>query len=343
MKIFKNMKIWLSAVMILALGVTSCIEEGTDAVSGKGINEFRFSGGDFGIVTFKPFLADQNAALITIYRDAVSTAAIDEEVTITFDIDPADLTAYNTANATTFLPTNPAWYTLNIPEGTLTFAPFEGAKTIRITLNTNPFDLSLKYAIPLRISNPSGGFVLNEAHDVIIVQTLPINKYDGVYEVTKGAMSDVSAAGAPLVHSNTGLALLTTPELQTYGLVTTGASSCAIWDYSVVGNFASPIYSTASAGFSQFGAFSVEFTFNGSDKIITAVNKAGQPAASNGRYASIDPTTANQWSAAGIDGCGYRRHQPSVMGGAYNASAPPDFGSPPRATWLETWKYLEPR
>src|SRR5690349_360515 len=221
MKMIKNIKFWMASLVLLGIGVTSCIEEGKDDISGKGTDEFRFDKGEFGVVTFKPNLAGQTSEFITIYRDAVSTATMDKSVTVSFLISEDSLDAYNLEHETEYIAADPSWYELSIPEGSLTFAPNEGAKTIHITLDTNPFDLSKQYVIPMVINNASAGYALNEGHNLSIVQTLPINQYDGVYSYGGSVGRYDGTTGAP---ANDGLdgAIVDGVEVD---LGTTGANS----------------------------------------------------------------------------------------------------------------------
>jgi hypothetical protein len=321
-----NLKYFLGLALILS----ACIEEEGDSISGKGINKFRYSTPDFSVVTLKPF-SIENKSVISIYRDAVSKSSMNESVTLELLISQDSLDAYNDREGTSFLLLDPAWYELSINPGTITFAPGESVKTIRIEIDTNPFDLTEKYALPFVIKDPSGNYEIANSGSLAIVQTLPINKYDGVYEVTEGTMVDVTTGTLTHINDyrNSPGALVT--GNQQYALITSGEKDCDVFDWDFFGNYYSPI--TSSGSYSRYGNFSAVFHFDTDDKIESVTNYWGQPNPSNGRYASVDPAATNQWSPAGIEGVGYFMHHPSAV------PTPPHI----RTTWAETWVYLEPR
>lgn len=263
----------------MALIPTSCIETPESQVQGKGTNRIRMQGDEFEIVTFKPF-ATETKSLITIYRDAISNASMNESVSVNLTIDEALLDAYNEEHETDFILLDPAAYTLSVPEGTVTFAPGESAKTIRITLNTGLLDLTEKHVLPFVVSNPSSGFVVNERFGATIVQTLPINKYDGKYTV-EGSLTDV------VVTSIDGsCAYPMTAELHT-----SGENSVILFDAAIGGYY----HSICSAGeLSYYGNAGVEFTFDANNKVISAKNIYTDPLP-RGRSFELDPSGVNTW------------------------------------------------
>ncbi len=334
--------------MVATFVLTSCIEEWKDPLSGKGTRELRYSVNEFSVVTFKPF-STETKDLLTIYRDEISSSSTDKEVAFTFEINSDSLDAYNEEHETEFEVLPEEAYTLNVEPGTVTFGPDESAKTITITLNTSLMDLATKYALPFVMKDASGGS--STKSNLAIVQTLPINKYDGVYEATEGEMID--AANATLGHINIFRHSAAAADVgievgsnQEWALVTSGEVSCDVMDYNFFGGFNSTI--TSGASYSQYGSFSPVFHFDPeTDRIVAVTNRAGQPAG-NTRYATVDPEAANQWSEEGIEDVGYRMHHPTVMGGAYNAATPDAacegcYGSEPRSVWSETWAYVGPR
>lgn len=284
MKMLTSMKFWLSAFTLSAL-LTSCIEEGTDDAAGKGIDEFRFDNEEFDVVTFKPSLANQTTTLVTIYRDAVSTGSMSEEVTISFEVNSDSLAAYNTKHSTSYIEVDPAWYTLSVHEGTLTFAPNEGAKTISITLDTNPFDLSKQYVIPLVINNASSGYALNENRNLTIVQTLPINQYDGVYSYS-GSLGRFDATSCAALNDGLDGAIVAGVETD---LVTTGANSV---DFN-------PVWASGASGVAGVGDPRIDVDPVTNNITLVAVNAAplnwgpipGQP----NKYDPVSKTFTINW------------------------------------------------
>jgi len=290
---------------MLLLTAASCIEEWKDEVSGKGANAFRFSVETFGIVTFKNDVVETKQ-LVNIYRDVTTSGNMNKSVTVEFAISQDSLDAYNDEHETNFeIPSDEA-YSLNIEAGTLTFAPGESVKTIEITFDATVLDLSKQFALPFVIKNPSNGFVVNERLDFTLVQTLPINKYDGVYEVTGDAWTD-PINGA-----------ITDAYPFTWELHTTGEFSNAAFDPVVFGDYIMPIKNgTANSG---WGTFTPEITFDGTTgEIVDIVNYYGVPG--NTRVVVYDPAVGiNMWHEEdGSIDMTYKMSQPN------QPLTPPDY------------------
>jgi Domain of unknown function (DUF1735) len=273
MKMIRNIKLLMAFLAIATLGITSCIEEGKDDIAGKGTNEFRLDANAVSVVTFQPDSAGQVTQLITIYRDAVSKSSISNEVTLTLDINSDSLVAYNTAHPTgTFVETDPAWYSLSIPEGIITFEPYEGAKTIEITLDTRSFNLSNRYAIPLVIKDASDSYSINKGHSFTMVQTLPINQYDGVYAYTGSLGRYDATTGAAL---GDGLDGTVVPDVYR-ALATTGASSVSV----------TPLWASGASSVGGIGV-PIDIVVAG-DNTITLVPLGGPAAANWGPIPGLD-------------------------------------------------------
>lgn len=278
----KNIKLIMYAMLLF--GVASCIEEGTNEVSGKGTNRVRFSAETFSLVTFKSDVVETKQ-LVNIYRDAISNGDMNKAVTVDFSISQDSLDSYNDANETDFVMLDPDAYTLSIEPGQLTFAPGESVKTIEITFNPLVLDLSLKHVLPFLIKDASNGFEVNQRLALAIVQTLPINKYDGVYEATGDAWTD-PVNGA-----------LTSAYPFNWELHTTGESSVAAFDPDVFGDYIMPILNAGDR--SGYGSFTPEITFDdATGDILSIVNFYGQPAG-NTRSIVYDPAVGiNKWNEA---------------------------------------------
>ncbi|MBL7857650.1 MAG: DUF1735 domain-containing protein [Cyclobacteriaceae bacterium] len=308
-------------VALLLIGtagiVQSCITDSED-ISGVGANRIRFSAGEFSIVTFTPD-AIETKGLVTIYRDAISEGDNSKSVTVTLSLDEAALEAYNEENETDFVLLDPASYTLSVSPGTITFAPGESAKTIRITLNTGLIDLSLKHVLPFAISSASSGFEVNERLSLAIVQTLPINKFDGVYEVTGDPWVDAANA-----------AITDYYPFEWYA-ETTGENSIVFFD-TFFGTYFHPISSGGSR--SAYGCFGVEATFNPTTGKIVDLKSPWSPCA-NTRDLTWDSSVGiNQWNESdGSIDMTYNFIQPSVV------TTPPHI----RVSFNEHLEYTGPR
>jgi hypothetical protein len=208
-----NSKYLLGLLLIFA----ACIDEEGDAISGEGINKFRYAAPGKTVVTFNSNTIETKS-FVTIYRDAVSKSSMDKSITLDLLINEDSLTNYNTKHGTNYLLLDPAWYELS-ESGTITFAPGESAKTIKITLNTGLMDLSNFYAIPFVINNPSSDYELANSGVLAIVQALPINKYDGVYNYT-GDIGRFDASTCELIELGGPVNAGITVPLETTGVNT---------------------------------------------------------------------------------------------------------------------------
>ncbi|MBL0234812.1 MAG: DUF1735 domain-containing protein [Chitinophagaceae bacterium] len=234
-------------------------------------------------------------------------------------VDNSLVTAYNTANGTSFvaLPTNA--YTL--PGGLeFDFDPGnQGRHTFQLTLNKNNLNLQNAYAIGFKLVSVSEG-VVDQLQKDIIVTILVKNKYDGNYAID-GTFYDVSAAGAAF----------TAAYPLEWQLVTTGPTQCKVQD---AVDFGTPtpayLFWTGSA-YSYYGSFGLVVNFDASDNVASVVNFYGQPSG-NGRSANLDPSGVNKFipGSPAVIKIKYWMDQPSVV-------------TPHRAYFDETWTYLGPR
>ena len=143
----------------------------------------------------------------------------------------------------------------------------------------------------------------------------------------------VDVANAALTHANVGLAAGGYDPLQ-IELRTISPTQCALFDITVVGNYASPIWSTSANSFSQYGAFSVIVEFDPiTGNPVAVTNKAGQPAA-NTRYGQLDASGVNTYDPVSKTiTIKYNMCQPSIV------LVDPYI----RTTWDEVWKFKKDR
>jgi hypothetical protein len=234
-------------------------------------------------------------------------------------VDNTLVTAYNTANGTSFvaLPTNA--YTL--PTGLeFDFQPGgEGRYNFQLTLNKNNLNLQNAYAIGFKLVSVSEGVIDANQKDVICT-ILVKNKYDGIYEIN-GTFSDAARPDFAAIY-----------PLE-WQLVTTGPATCKVQD---AVNFGTPtpaylFYVTSSSSYSYYGSFGLVINFDANDNVSSVSNFYGQPSG-NGRSANLDPSGINKYlsgNPASIK-VKYWMDQPSVI-------------TPHRGYFDETWTYLGPR
>jgi hypothetical protein len=268
--------------LLALLGFASCIEEGKNAIEGFGGNYVRISGAgnDLNAVGFSARPGSTTLPMFTVQRDANSEANLNTAVEVQLALDPSMITAYNTANGTSFIDMPASLYSLKSLN--VAFAPGEFAKKVTITVDPSTFDLSKAYAIGIKIASASNGFTIVESSKSGLFNILVKNDYDGIYKVT-GTMVDYANA------------TLTGYFPMNFHLVTSGAVTVDGYDPDVWHAPFVPIYSgTAVSG---YGSFCPVFTFDpATNKITKVTNYYGQPAG-NTRSAEIDPTGINKFNA----------------------------------------------
>lgn len=195
--------------------------------------------------------------------------------TATLAVDQNALTAYNTANSTSYELLPQAAYSISslsvsIPAG-------QRSANLTININTSVIDPSKQYALPLTIVD-GGGQQINPQYKTVIYAVQVKNKYDGKYTVT-GSLVDI------VVPTITG-AYPRNIELRTQG-----ASSVVYFDTGL-GNYAHNIVNGTTP--SSYGTFAPVFNFDPStNKITSVINYYGQPTTGNNRSARLDVTGIN--------------------------------------------------
>lgn len=172
--------------IVLAL-LSSCIPQDTDEIAGIGTSLLRIDAADnFNLVSFDAEV--QTRTVVTIRRDAVSQADLAGSTSVEFELDNTIIDDYNTANelspddGTGFIPLPEESYSfVDVSGSTFEFGSGEFIKEIQIELDPSFLDLSLKYALPVRIKNPGGSYKIVNAADFVLVQIIVKNMYDGIY------------------------------------------------------------------------------------------------------------------------------------------------------------------
>jgi hypothetical protein len=337
-KIMKPKFLFILCGFLVSLGIISCIKDDVVPAGDSGKTFLKFNDGPSKTLFYSPFSDIKDVTVFNIRRDPNSEAALNKPQSITVKLLPTLITDYNTAKGTNYevLPAN--FYTYNFEPGmsvvgddfTINYAAGEFAKNLAIKLDGALWtDLSKSYALAYVVTNTAGN-ALSAAKDTMMTFFSIKNQWDGVYEVS-GTMVDV--ANATLTHANIGLAAGGYDPLQ-IELRTISPTQCALFDITVVGNYASPIWNSGSSAFSQYGAFSVIVEFDPiTGNPIAVTNKAGQPAA-NTRYGQLDASGVNTYdSASKTITIKYNMCQPSVV------LVDPFI----RTTWDEVWKFKKDR
>jgi hypothetical protein len=192
-------------------------------------------------------------------------------VTVKLSVDQAALTAYNTANSTSYTLLPAADYTSTL---TVTIAAGQNLGNVVINVNTSLIDPSQAYALPLTITDAGGIQISN--YKTILFNFQVKNVYDGEYTVT-GTLNDTVV---PTDVGNYPFDI---------DLITAGAATNYMFD-TAVGSPSHEINTPTGVG--AYGSFSPQFTFSGT-AVTSVVNAYGQPA-SNGRSARLDATGVNK-------------------------------------------------
>jgi hypothetical protein len=323
------------SIVLLALAVTACLDDKDaplDPSNSTNVVEFKNpelftskSGTKYGLYSyaFEPEIQEQTYQVVISYSGADVAS---KNIEVQLSTAPIALDEYNDEAETSYILMPDALYdfptTVTIPKGKRTV-------TVPMTLQTGDFDLSQNYVLPMTITSTSKGEISGNFGTILLALAVK-NKYDGLYEVTKGVMVDTTNAGlghGNIFRNNNGYGN------QQYELRTIGSSTNEIYDHDFFGGYYQPISSGAS--YSQYGNFSGVFTFDpATDRISAVTNHYGQPNPTNTRGGLVDATHQNKWTeGVGIKDVRYYMTQPSVIG------TPPHI----RTRFSEEWKYLGPR
>lgn len=333
------MKLRFYNFLIGALGLSvvfsSCIKNDVKELGTAGTARVKLGEAPENVQFFSPFSDVKTVHLITVRRDEVSQAGVDQPLTVKLTNVTDSIDAYNAAEGTSFEPLPDSLFTLIQGKGvtrsgnvyTVTFQPGETAVTIPIALNGAKWDLSHTYAMYFKITDP-GGKGVTSGHAESLAAVAVKNKWDGIYEVT-GTMTDYT--NATLQHVNVWL-LANGYDPVTYELRTAGPTTCYVYDPVVYGDYIVPI--TSGANLSGYGSFALVVEFDpATDKIVSVTNYYGQPAG-NTRSAGLDPTGVNAYDAATKTiQIKYNMYQPSAVPAAPHL----------RTAWNETWKWVADR
>jgi hypothetical protein len=321
MKTFQNIFKVLTGVGFLGLVMVSCLPE-QESMGDAGQTLVKFTPADFKMIALDAKASAQTSDMFIVRKDASNNAALNKESIVVLKKDDALLTAYNTENGTTLVALPSTLCTISPAPAangdiTLTFAPGDAAKLVTITIpDATKFDFSKQYALAYSL-NVTGEGIPSQAGNVVVVQVLVKNKFDGKYEVT-GTLVDLANS------------TITGNYPMSVNLVTTGALQVRFEEPADL-PWGSVIFHSIQSGgaMSVYGAFGLLVNFDANNKVASVVNYYGQPA-SNTRSAELDPSGVNTFDpATKTIKIKYFMKQPSVVPAAPNI----------RTTFDEVWKY----
>jgi len=257
MKTLQNIKI-AALLVVLAVLTGSCIENKVEPLGDEGqvlVKLTPASPSGFFLRVAEGTDQPQTFALIDVRRDAPTAAALNATTVVTLTFDQAIITAYNSANGTSFIPvpsnlytTSPASTGGNI---TVTFDPGEFAQQVNLTIpNALLLDPANQYAIAYKMTVTSGAGVLStSSSDELVVQVLPKNPWDGKYKMKGFIMRPGDTGGLEGFFLN-----------QDYTLGTSGARSVKFNRVQVWAN---------GANVGGIGVWSITVAANGTDISVT--------------------------------------------------------------------------
>ncbi|RYF26814.1 MAG: DUF1735 domain-containing protein [Flavobacteriales bacterium] len=196
---------------------------------------------------------------------------------------------YNHETDEDFEMMDPAVYTIDATS--VTIPKGQAKASFNVSIKTSQFDLTAKYALPLKITAVSSGTISGN-YGTILLNLAAKNKFDGRYQF----IATATAPDRPTFLLNTQYTYPYDVELRT-----TGPNSNNLYNQAY-GDFLIPLIGLPNAT-SGLGSTNLEFTFDPTtNKIVTAANKITNPG--NGRQMSLDASanaTSNYWDPASKD------------------------------------------
>jgi hypothetical protein len=190
----------------------------------------------------------------------------DKDIVLQLAVDPIALDDFNRQMEELHEGTYELLPEANYSIETMTYTIPKGQTKVSVPITVYPdqFDLSRKFAIPLRIVSASSG-TLSSNFSVAILATIAKNKYDAEYK------ANIQLLGW------TGFSISDKAENypDNIGLVTTGPNTNITANYLRGGEDLQPGFSLnadGSTGATGFGAAGPEFTFDDANKVILVDN-----------------------------------------------------------------------
>lgn len=285
--------------LALTLFLSSCIKNEVKELGTAGTPRVRLGEAPANILYFTPFSDVKTVHLVTVRRDEVSQAGVDQPLTVKLTNVTDSIDAYNNAEGTNYEPLPDSLFTVIANKGvirsgnvyTVTFQPGETAVTIPIALNGAKWNLSRTYAMYFKITDPAGREITT-GHSEAIAALAVKNKYDAVYEIT-GTLVD---ANGLYTGDYPGGAHFDPAYPRIYSIGTTGPNSVlfydASWDYP---NYI--VINIATGGAANTGIRPL-FTFDpATDNLVSVVNNNNGAVATGvtGQFNAADRSADIKW------------------------------------------------
>lgn len=247
--------------------------------------------------TYKSFAFDfQNLAISpTIFELRLASNELptsDVTVTLSLAKSQAMITAYNTANGTSFVPLPPAIGT--VP---LTYVIPAGQRSVAVKINTNSinFDPSTIYALGFEIASVSDpSFKISGNFKSILVSFSAKNRFDGNYQM----IFKTSGWAAYGISDNLTGTWPSNADGTSIFMITSSGTSVDLFDDWGFGTYIQPAFTAGNAGATGFGATSPRFIFDlATNKLVNVINTT-PPDARNRAFALNPAFTDSRFDPA---------------------------------------------
>lgn len=241
-----------------------------------------------------------------------------KDIDVTLEVDPIAVDEYNAQNGTSYQLLDANLY--SIPNMTVTIPKGQTKLEVPVTVYPDQYDLSVNYALPLRIVSSSSG-IISQSWGAVIFATVVKNKYDGEYKIDEGSMLETTNPAFVGYY----------PKNSIY-LQTVNGNTVNYFDneFGLQGH----IFWTGT-GLSYWGGFSAQFQIDdATGDVISVVNAFGQ--GNNNRTGFLDATGVNKFTFE-ADGVTPKTLEISYYFKQLNGCACD------RVFWKEKYVYVGPR
>ena len=208
--LYKTIKI-TAGVFLLALLAVSCIPE-QQSMGDAGqtvIKVYPPNESGFKLIVLDASNQPQSFGMVEVRRDAANEADLNSTSTVelTFDATGGILNAYNTKNGTSFITLPTAVHTttpaLTGGKVSLVFGPGEFVKELVLTVpNAYAIDMSKTYALAYKMTVSGTGVRSLTSSDSLVIQVMPKNEYDGMYD-SEGSFNHPASGGEDWLQDDT--------------------------------------------------------------------------------------------------------------------------------------------
>lgn len=204
---FMKMRKYLSAIMLLAAPwlFMSCIKDDLVKLTDHGDSYISFNSDTESMLFFKAFTDVKKIQLLDVRRDVPSEAILNTTSTVKLTAVPELIEEYNEEHDSDYEWLDPAIFTFVPASGvtlsgndfTLAYNAGDFAKNISINLDGAKWDLSKKYAVAYKVTDPGNLKVSGDDHVIVFINAR--NDYDGVYKILDGFVQRYSNPTTPTV------------------------------------------------------------------------------------------------------------------------------------------------